>query len=99
MPSCVTSSEPLHFRYGDLVINIESIISVFNAKSIDPDDYLKSVRWTEVLAAAGIDPLLDDYDFLCTSPTLQNSPDFRFSRFEDPLEDGWLSEFMEGEVG
>ena len=95
----VTSSGPPHFRYGDLVINIEAIINVFNAKSLDPDDYLQSVRWPDVLAAAGIDPLLDDYDFLCTPPTLQNSTDFRFSHFEDPLEGGWLSEAMEGEVG
>ena len=95
----VTSSGPPHFRYGDLVINIEAIISVFNAKSLDPDDYLQSVRWPDVLAAAGIDPLLDDYDFLCTPPALHNSTDFRFSQHEDPLEGGWLSEAMEGEVG
>ena len=31
----VTSSGPPHFRYGDLVINIEAIISVFNERQVD----------------------------------------------------------------
>ena len=32
-----------HYRFGDLVINAEAIVDVFNAKTIDPEDLSKTV--------------------------------------------------------
>ena len=32
-----------HYLFGDLVINAEAIVDVFNAKTIDPEDLSKTV--------------------------------------------------------